>query len=206
MVEKIPDEVLSEDPFISWELRINESFDLKELYIRLHEFLIDWDFVDLFSGGDDYETRYYQKTNEDNSLSHIIWWRAKGYPRNNAAKNIAFYIQLDIYTVRMSKVEQMISGKKVTLDKGEIKLKFKLYMDINTNRYGIRNKSQWDTHPILKHFKRKFWDRINRETVDTAEGDAIALSRELHQLVQTYTGARLPQSEPKDFLPIKGVS
>ncbi len=204
MVENVPDEVLQKDPFIFWELSIRNSFDFKELYIRIHEFMMDWDWVDLFSEGKDFESYFFRKTNLDNTINHIIWWRAKWHPRNNARKDITGYCHFDFYSVAMKKVEEMHKGKKEKMDSGELKIKFSLFLDVNKDRYGIRNKSDWDTHPILKHFKKRFWDRTNKPAVDRAEDDLILFSRLLYQTIHVYTGAQLASGQ-KDFVPEKGI-
>lgn len=204
MVDKIPDEILRDDPFIFWELTIRDSFDFKELYKRIHEQFLDWGWVDLFSGGKDLESLFFRKTNPDKTLNHIIWWRAKWHPRNSGAKNITGYCQFDYYSVAMKKVEEMVNGKKVKMDNGELKIKCSFYLDINRNRYGKRNKSEWDTHPILKHFKRLFWDRTNIKIVDRAEDELVLFSRVLYETIQKFTGAHVSK-DAKDFVPLKGV-
>ncbi len=200
MTELIPSNLLG-NAFSSWELTVRDSFSLKALYVRLHEFLKEEGWKDLQAGGDDYETFYGEQQAEDGSLSHTIWWRGVKEPKNNGAGNIKFYLNLNISTFIIKEVEMMIKGQKSKIDQGELKINCKLYLDLNNYH---KQGDDWDSHFILKHFKKKFWDRLNKGVVGAAKGELVGFSNDLYEFIQVFTGVR-PQSGPKDFIPIKGI-
>ena len=198
MADRIPDYLIKEGPFSKWELVVRDTFNLKELYVRLHEFLKDEEFVDLGSGGDNYETFYYEKDNGDGTTDHKIWWRAARFSKNPAHNNIKFYMQLDMKTVRMQKKEIIVDGQKQKLDNGELEFKFYLFIDYRNNKDDTH---AFDNHFILKHFKNLFWNKWNREPENLAKGEAMAFSNDMYSLIQTYSGVR-PQSSNsrRDFV------
>lgn len=199
-MELIPEDILG-SPFSKWELSIRESFSLKAFILRLHQFLVDEGWSDLSSGGDDYEVYYKEVKNADGSKNHSIWWRA-GLDSDYGNGYFKHYLKLDISTVMIKEVEQIIDGKKIKLDSGEMKISCSLYLDQNHGR--VDGKTEWDTHPILKHFKKKFWDRTNKSSAGAAKGELATFSNDLYEFIQIYTGIK-PSGKIKDFTPTKGI-
>lgn len=204
MTELIPQEVIrDEGAFAEWELRvIKEPFSMDLLYKRLHEFLIIEEWVDLHKGGDDFELNYEEFENDDGSINRFIWWRAAKFPEIPGHEHFRLYLKLDILTKGMSKKEIMLQGTKVKLDYGELKVKCSIFMDRNHDRH---SKQGWDNHPILKHFKNYFWNRMNKRVEDKAKAEILQFSADLHNLIQEFTGAK-PESGARDFVPVKGKS
>ncbi|MFW6378595.1 MAG: hypothetical protein ACOCZV_01085, partial [Nanoarchaeota archaeon] len=185
MTELIPQEVLQEGAFAEWELRvIKEPFSMDLLYKRLHEFLIVEEWEDLHSGGADFETNYEEHYDDDGASDRIIWWRAAKYPEVKGDRHIRLYLKLDIITKFMKEKETMIQGQKVKLDHGELKVKCSIFMDRDNDRH---NPKGWDKHPILKPFKNYFWNRMNKRIEDTAKGEILQFSSDLHNLIQVFT-------------------
>jgi hypothetical protein len=197
MADRIPDYLLKEGPFSKWELVIRDAFDLKELYVRIHDFLVDENFKDLGVGSDNYETYYYEKDNGDGTTDHKIWWRAARFSYNPAHKNIKFYMQLDMKTVRMETKEVIKDGQKVKLDSGELEFKFYLFIDYANNK---NDQEAFENHFILKHFKKLFWNQWNKEPTENAKGEAMAFSNDLYSLIQVYTGVRPQGGGRKEFV------
>ncbi len=199
MTEKIPSRLLANEPFSHWEFTIKDTFNLKGLYVRIHDFLKDEEWKDMFAGRDDYEVFYNELFNDNGTMEHTIWWRAYNSPHNDARGNLKFYLKLDMVTRMMKKTEVMIQGRKVELDSGELKITCSIFID----RESV-DKDVWDNHFILKHFKNHFWNRTNKGVYSSAKKEAYAASRDLYKVIQVYTGV---QSEPssRDFFPVKGA-
>ncbi|MGM5481696.1 MAG: hypothetical protein ACQESE_04790 [Nanobdellota archaeon] len=204
MTELIPQKALEGDPFSKWELTVKESFSLDALYKRLHEFLIVEEWVDLHAGGDDYEINYEEHEQDDGSINHFIWWRAAKDPKIPAHDYIRYYLRLDFTTKMIKEKEVMLQGKKVKLDNGELKVECGIYLHQDNSRTKS-GKNPWKTHPVLKHFKNYFWNRLNRKVVSAAKGEIVEFSNDLYNLIQVFTGVK-PESGPRDFVPVKGVS
>lgn len=203
MTDQIPDDVVEKDPFSFWELTIKETFDFKELYKRIHTFFMEEGFKDLFSGKDDFESFYYERENADGTKDHKIWWRAKKLAKSPGHDNIMFWVMLNFTTVLMGKKEIMYEGQKVTLDSGELKLEFSLYIDFEANKKDLE---QFKNHFILKYFKNKMRNTYNRKLESLAKGEAMTISNDLYEIIQVFAGIR-PESElsRRDFVPIKGA-
>jgi len=200
MSHQIPGRVIGK-PLFKWELVLKDSFNFELLYKKLHEYLPEEDWEDLYRGSDDYETMYYEKDNGGGAVSHDIWWRAKKKPKNDLNGKLMFYFKMDIKTLVLKKKEVMIDGKKVKLDNGELGVNCWFYLDVTNNDYD----KKWMKHPILKHFP-KFFERNKdmRAAIEFAEVELKGQSDDLQTFFETYTGAR-PEEGPKDFLPVKGI-
>lgn len=202
--DRIPDKVISGKPFSKWELVVRDSYDLKELYTRLHDYLNDEGFTDLRTGGDNYETYYREKDNGDGSKEHKIWWRASKYPRVDQNKNIKFYILLDMKTVMMTKKEVIINGQKQKLDNGELEFKFNLFIDFANN---TALNDDFNNHWLLRYFKQKFFNKWNRVPRDQAFAEAMVYSNGIYSLIQTYTGVKQKDSgAPRDYVAGRDVA
>lgn len=203
MTSQIPPEVIAGDPFNKWELTIKESFDFKELYKRIHEYLVEEGFSDMFSGGDDFETYYHETEAADGMKTHKIWWRAEKFAKSEGHDNIKFYFILDFTTQMMVKKEIMHNGQKVKLDNGELKLECEFYIDFEANK---TDRDAFSNHFIMKYFKRKMRTKYNRKIESLAKGEVMVLSNDLYDLIQVFVGAR-PETDlsRRDFYPIKGI-
>ncbi len=199
----IPDRILKDKPFSKWELTIKESFDLKELYKRIHDFFVEERYGDLAAGKDDFESFYFERANADGTIDHKIWWRAKKLAKSPGHENIMFWVALDYTTVRMTKKELMINGKKVTLDNGELKLEFYLWLDFEGNQEDWKH---LEKNFFFKYFKRKMHTKYNRKIESLAKGEANVFSNDLYTLIQVFTGVR-PESDRsrRDFVNVKGI-
>lgn len=204
MTDRIPDDVVAGKPFSFWELTIKDTFDLKELYKRIRVFLIEEGFKDLFAKKDDFESFYYEKENPDGTKAHKIWWRAQKFAKSEGHNHLKFYVALDYTTVMMTKKEIMINGQKVKLDSGELKLEFSLYIDFHANKDDL---DKFKNHFILKYFKNRVDNKWAKKLESLAKGEAAAISNDLYELIQVYTGAK-PESDRsrRDFVPIRGAS
>ncbi|MGM5480283.1 MAG: hypothetical protein ACQESC_02375 [Nanobdellota archaeon] len=204
MTELIPITAIQKGAFSEWEFRVKDSFSLDTLYKQLHEFLIIEEWEDIHSGKDDFETNYEEHENDDGSIDHMIWWRATKYPKITGHEYIKLYLRLDIVTQAMKEKEVMIKGKKIKLDKGELKIRCSIYIDKGSDRDERKgNKSPWDTHVVLKHFKKYFWNRMNKNVDSKAKGEVNGFSRDLRHFLEVYTGVK-KETGPRAFVPVKG--
>ncbi len=200
MNDPIPDAVLEKGPYDSWELVIEDSLHLKNFYIRLIDFLVDEGFTDLYEGKENFETYYYEKEKEDGTKEHKIWWRASRLATISPRKNLKFYIAINISTLFLKKVEQIVEGNKVKLDSGEFKTNFYLYLDYENNE-ASPEKYDW----IMKLFSfNSNWKKERQQAIEAFEDEGMAFSRDLYSFIQSFAGVT-PQTRPRDFVPFKGI-
>ena len=204
MVEKIPARVIGKAAY-SWEIVLKDTFSLEFLYKHLHAYLPEEDWKSLYTNNDEYEIFYYEKDNGGGAVSHDIWWRAWKKPKNDAGGRLKFYFKMDIKTLLMKPAEIMVKGKKYKVLKGELGVKCWFYLDEEADRDAQgKKKSDWDTHPILKFFKKWFWERDRKEVVEFARQELKEQSDKLQTFIEKYTGARV-DGGPKEWLPVKGI-
>ncbi len=203
MSVKIPARVIGK-PLYDWEIVLKDTFNLELLYKYLHETLPERKWHDLYKGGDEYEILYYEKDNGGGAKSHDIWWRAWRKPKNDAGGRLRFYFKMDIKTLLLKPGEVVIDGKKFGVDKGELGVKCWFFLDTEADRDAEgKKKSPWDTHPILKLFKRWFWERDRDEVIKQAEEELHEESMWLSAFLERYTGAR-KEDVLQDWVPPKG--
>ncbi|MEA3399382.1 MAG: hypothetical protein U9R00_02630 [Patescibacteria group bacterium] len=206
MVVKIPGRVIGK-AFLKWELVLKDTFNWELLYKRLHDYLPEKKWRDLYKGKADFEILYYEKDKGGGAINQDIWWRAYRKPKKNAGGRFMFYMKMDFKTLLIKKTEIMVDGKKVKIDKGELGVNCWFYLDDQADidgDFSKKDKSVWDTNFILKMFKNWFWNRDRAEEREFAEEELRDFSNNLQHLLEVYTGAK-EEEGPRDFLTKKGV-
>jgi len=203
-MEMIRSEVLEGNPFSEWELTLQESFNLKEFYKRIHLFLKEEGYGDIYTGKDEFETYYYEKETLEKTKEHKVLWRFNKFTKNPGHNSIKFHCLLDFTTKFLTKKEVMVNGKKTKLDVGELKVEFSLFIDFDANK---DDRDAFKSHPILKLFQNKMRTKYRRKLESLAKGEALTFSNDLYALIQVYVGVR-PDSElsRKDFIGLKGAT
>ena len=190
MVKKIPNIGKALD---KWELTIRDSFNMKALYKRLHYFLKDEEWVDMHSGGDNFEVKYSQVTDAAGLRFYQIWWRAERMPHAASNGYYHYYLKLNMDTRALGTKEEIVDGKKVTLDNGELVVKAWFYLVENANA-----EPEWESNFFLKLFRKQFWNQMKQSDTDLAEQELIDFSQQLYNLFQVSTGI-YPEDEHKDY-------
>ncbi len=115
-----------------FEIEVEYTFNLKELYKRLHFYFEDEEWTDLF-GMQNYEVRYWQRDKPDGLQEHHIWWRMYKIPGNQNLKNdfFKYFIKLDYQTLATKRVEHMHKGKKWNIYKSNTILRVEGHLIIN---------------------------------------------------------------------------
>jgi len=201
MTKKIPENLLGK-PFIFWEFTAKDNFNLEELYKRVREIMIERDWMDMHTNGDDYETFFLEQELPGGATNHDIWWRAHNKPHHNAGDTIHFYLKLSYKTLVMKKKDIVEQGRKVTIDSGELRVICEFYLD-DHHRHG---EDVWKKHPVLKLFKpTKFWYRLRRPAVKAAEDELIEFSNLLYSFLGQNTTVESVRGT-RDFLPPRGAT
>ena len=192
MVNQIPADIIGK-AFDKWELTIKDSFDLKDMYIRLQRFLKDEDWLDMHGDGDNFEVRYSETTDVGGNRFYQIWWRAHRAPYTPTNGYYHFYMKLDIATRMLGKKEVMINGKKQNLDNGELVVKASFYLHQNAAA-----QPEWESNFIMKFFKNQFWNQIKGGDSSATKGELRSFSQDLYSFFQTMSGI-YPEDEKRDF-------
>ena len=165
-----------------FEIEIEKTFHLKNIYKELHQQLVDWEYYDAdLDSGDKWENLYYEIKKGNGLMFHHIWWRMLKTPKGSETNDLfRFFLRINFQTIAMSKHETMINGKKFKTYKGDLIIRIKAYVRLDP-------KDKWKKHPILKHFEKIMVERWMAPEVKRHKkmfyADLVALQRLIKQLI-----------------------
>ena len=186
--------VIAEIP--QFRVKYNDVFSLRNLYIMLHEFLLEenWKGIDGDSDHTDIETLYsenvYQKGIHRGGKELWFWWRAyksmegkySGYLRNR--------LDIDTHVVYLQTLEVVHQGKKINMQKGEIEIFFRARIESDYN-------DEWNKHWFLKHMKPIYEKRIIHAEIEKREKelwrDAYRTQAKVKQFLQLRNFIPVPE-------------
>jgi hypothetical protein len=134
------------------EIIIKDTFHFRNIYKRLHDWLVEEGYYDPDSKGEYFENLYYELKKANGLMFHHIWWRCLKNPDGTKGKYFRYYLKVNFQTLAMSNVETMIEGKKFKTYKGELIVRLKAFVMVDPD-------NEWDKHPIIKHFQKWMIER-----------------------------------------------
>lgn len=172
-----------------FKVKYNDVFSLRNLYIMMHELLLEegWKGPDGDSDGADVETYYseniYQKGAHRGGKEMWIFWRVSREPGGRPSAYFKETLDIDMHMVYMQNVEVVHQGKKLNVQKGEIEFFFrpKLLGDIE---------GKWHDHRFLKHFQHIFEERIMRKEVEKMEKELWRYAYRIQAKIKQYLELR----------------
>ena len=179
-----------------FRIKYNDVFSLRNLYIMLHELLLEegWRGVDGDPDHADIEKLYsenvYQRGIHRGGKELWFWWRAEKFAEGKYSSYIKNFLDIDAHVVYLQNVEVVHQGKKMTVQKGEIELFFrpKIVLDYN---------SGWANHWFLKHMKQIYEKRVIHVEIEKREKelwrDAYRIQSKLKQYLQLKTFVPVPE-------------
>ena len=178
----------------SFEIEIEYVHNLKELYKRLHFWLEDNGWKDLW-GRDDYEVRYWQRDLPGGLFEHHIWWRAWRHPgsMNHDNELFKYFFKIDYQTIAMSRKEIMHKGKKWKLDKGTTIMRVKSYLVIDWQK-------GWDKG-FLKGMKARFQQWFYRDRIEQEQGNLFNITADFQNEIKRYLELAQDREQPPNVYP-----
>ncbi|MCK5282463.1 MAG: hypothetical protein KAK00_03570 [Nanoarchaeota archaeon] len=194
-------EVIREVP--EFRIKYNDVFHLKNLYIMMHEYLIDesWFGEDGSSNHPSnthrdiekmYMERHHQKALHRGGMELWVWWRLKKPPHLKTQGYYEYRMDIDFHGAYMQKIEIMHQGKKMKVDKGELEIFFRPKI-VRTQMA-----SKWGNHWFLKWFQELYEKRIMSQDFDKLEKELWREAYRLQAVVKAYLNLRnfIPVPEP----------
>ena len=189
---------LREIPIFS--VKYKDVFSLKNLYVMMHEMLMEegwYGWEDNNAGmqaHSDLETLYsenvYQRGIHHGGKEMWIWWRAQ---KHHERPNSYFRNTLDIdwHPVGITDIEIVHQGKKMKVQKGELEIFFRARIISDMDL-------KWSKHPLLKHFKPFYENRINLAHIEKREKELWRDVYRIQNKVKSYLNLRtfMPTAEP----------
>jgi len=168
-------------------IKFKDVFDLKDFHDTLHEWLLEYQWLDLGDDLDHYETFYGEVLGPNDVKNSIaITWRMwKKATRHS--DNYKYYLDLYYRCIAISKIEVVKEGKKLNVNKGEVELKInacveKVYID------KIKNNSL--LNPFMGIINKRLYRKMDKQH-----------EKELYQEVQVFVNFIKQYLKLKRYLP-----
>ena len=182
------------------KVKYNEVFSLRNLYIMLHELLLEenWRGKEGEMDHSDIETLYsenvYQRGIHRGGKEMWFWWRASKFPEGKYSGYIKNFLDIDAHVVYLQNLEVVHQGKKMNVQKGEIEIFFraKLVTDYNKG---------WENHKFLKYMQPIYEKRIIHAELEKREKELWRDVSRLQAKVKQYLQLRNFVPVPEPFFP-----
>lgn len=190
----MPGEIVSNIP--EFRVKFNDVFSLRNLYIMLHELLLEenWKGADGDSDHADIETLYsenvYQRGIHRGGKELWFWWRAFKMLEGKHSSYLKNELDIDAHIVYLQTVEVVHQGKKMNVQKAEIEMFFR-------PRIIADYEDKWEHHKLLKHVKHLYEHRVLHAEIEKREKelwrDAYRISNKIKQYLQLRTFVPVPE-------------
>ena len=185
-----------------FRIKFNDVFSLRNLYIMMHEMLLEENWRGCEEDGDHrdieklYSENVYQKGIHKGGKEIWYWWRAEKFPEGKVSGYFKNYLNIDTHCAYMQDMEAVHQGKKITIQKGEIEIFFRARIDSDY-------KDEWEKHWFLKHIKNIYERRWLREEVDKREKELWRDVYRIQSKIKNYLQLRTFVPEAPPFFPPK---
>ena len=179
-----------------FKIKYNDIFSLRNLYIMLHEMLLEegWLGPDGEKDHDDIETLYsenvYQRGIHRGGKELWFWWRASKFPEGKYSSYFRNKLDIDAHVVYLQNVEVVHQGKKINAQKGEIEMFFRAKIESDY-------KGEWENHKFLKYMKPIYEKRIMHSEIEKREKelwrDVYRIQAKIKQFLQLRTFTPVPE-------------
>jgi hypothetical protein len=140
--------------FQPMRVKYKDVFDLKGFYEALHEWLLEHGWADQDTGLDYWENYYGERIASGGAREIWIQWRP--WKKSNDDAMLEYYLDFDWHCIAISNTEIVRDGKKIKLNKGEVELKIRAYIEKTYEKklakYGL-------IKPFIKLFTKKIYDK-----------------------------------------------
>ena len=183
-----------------FRIKYSDVFSLRNLYIMLHETLLEENWRGFEGGSDheDVETLYsenvYQKGIHRGGKEIWFWWQMQKFMEGKYSAYLKNFLDIDAHVVYLQNVEAVHQGKKINVQKGEIEIFFRPRIESDY-------KNQWENHWLLKYVKPVYEKRIINVELDKREKELHRDVYKIHAKVKQFFQLRNFIVVPEPFFP-----
>ena len=183
-----------------FRVKFNDVFSLRNLYIMLHELLLEenWKGADGEMDHSDIETLYsenvYQRGIHRGGKELWFWWRAEKFAEGKYSGYIKNFLDIDVHVVYLQTLEVVHQGKKMNAQKGEIELFFRAKVVTDY-------KKEWEKHGFLKYIQPIYEMRIIHTELEKREKELWRDVYRIQAKVKQYLQLRTFTPVPEPFFP-----
>jgi len=178
-----------------FKVKYKDVFSLRNLYIMLHETLLEegWLGKDSDSDHADIETLYsenvYQRGIHKGGKEMWFWWRAYKYPEGKYSGYLRNLLDIDAHVVYLQDVEIVHQGKKMTAQNCEIEMFFRARIESDYRA------EKWENHWFLKYMKPLYEKRMLHEELEKREKEIWRDAYRIHAKIKQFL-------QLKNFVPV----
>jgi len=181
--------------FSPMRVKYKDIFDMKAFYEALHEWLLEhgWGNVEDDLQVDSWERFYGERTGRSGAKEIWIWWRPKK-PAPDAP--LTYYLDFNFHCLALTTTELVKEGQKMKLNKGEVELTIKAYIEKNYE-------SDFEKSSFLKQILDLFNRRIYRRVLEERKKEFYQETYVLQNFIKQWFKLKryLPYEETKPFFP-----
>ena len=183
-----------------FRVKFNDVFSLRNLYIMLHELLLEenWKGKDGEMDHSDIETLYsenvYQRGIHRGGKELWFWWRAEKFAEGKYSGYIKNFLDIDAHVVYLQTLEVVHQGKKMNAQKGEIEMFFRAKIVTDYNK-------KWEKHGFLKYMQWIYEKRIIHTELEKREKELWRDVYRIQAKVKQYLQLRTFTPVPEPFFP-----
>jgi hypothetical protein len=179
----------------NFKVRHRDYFHMKNLYIMLHEWLVEEGWVTREDENFP-ETLYLQRETQKSGNELWIWWRLV----KSQTQYYRWIMNIDYHIILMRDAEVMHQGQKFKTNWGEVELIFNAKIEVDYDK-------SWRNHPFLSYIHPLWMRRIYKKNLSE---EKLQLHREAYRLqeaAKTYLKLKtyLPEPETEQFWPAYGL-
>ena len=169
-----------------------KTFHLQNIYIDLHDYLIEEDYVPSEKDWDYQETFMWENRTQKDGREIWIWFRPWRKLTNNPFFKRRF--RINFHARRIKDVEIMHEGKKLNVNKGEVEIFVFGYLDLDPEGKWMKNA-----------FTRTMWDvfvkRMYHKSLEAHRREMLADSYKLQEHLKNLLGQQMFSPPRKTFRP-----
>ncbi|MBS3097643.1 hypothetical protein J4209_02500 [Candidatus Woesearchaeota archaeon] len=182
------------------KVKYKDVFHLKNLYVMMHEYLVEENFLDedqnqTYNGHRFIETLYLenfcQKGLHAGGKEMWIYWRAIKRPEGKLSGYYRYLLDIDFHGVYIRDQEVIHQGKKMKVQFGELEIFFRPKIEAD-----YRN--EWEKHWLLKHFMKLYDTRVLSQEFEKREKELWRDVYKLQGKIKRFLNMRtfIPVPEP----------
>ena len=178
-----------------FKVKYKDVFHLKNLYVMMHEYLQEEQFLDLDGDHAYIETLYLekfcQKGLHSGGKEMWVYWRTYKKPETKYSGYFRYNLEIDFHMVYMRDQEVMHQGKKMKIQWGEIEIFFRPKIEVDYT-------GKWREHWLLKNFHKLYYQRVLNHEFDKREKELWREAYKLQGKVKNFLNLRtfIPVPEP----------
>lgn len=179
-----------------FRIKYKDIFSLVQFYKDFREYLNEHEWKDKEDGVDYWETYYYERI--DRNGAKELWIRWRPYKKAPQSTQIGYYLDLDWHCIAVTDTEIVKDGRKMKVNKGELEIYFKAYLD-QEYMEGFTSNS------ALKPFKKIFKQRIFHKQLEQRKKELYQEVYAMQNWMKQWFKLKryLPYEEYETFWPSK---